>query len=117
MAWLKTVVIDLVMVLVAFVAVFAAQEWAWWIIAVYTPLMLLLKIFAFAGGAFLSQVKGKGPTAPPVFFHVIYAIMVALMLYAGWWLLAAGWAGIWLLSFVAERRAIAPVARPAGGRR
>lgn len=109
MLWVKSVILDLVMLGVAAAGALFAMEWAWWILAVYTPLMIVLKVVAVAGASFMSQVRGKENQPPPAFFHLLYGLMVVLMLIAAWWPLALGWVAIWGLSIAAERRATRPV--------
>jgi hypothetical protein len=117
MAWIKNVLLDLLVLVVAFVGALFDLTWAWWVLAIYTPLMLVLKVLALAGGTVLAQV-GAGVDQPPtIFFHIVYGLIVLLMLYATWWLLAAGWAAIWAVSVMADRKRLQPVAKTRPGRR
>ncbi|MEM8485685.1 MAG: hypothetical protein AAF564_09045 [Bacteroidota bacterium] len=105
MGWLKDAVIDIaVTVLIVLVTVNALPEWADWIILIYTPFILVLKAITFFGG--IQMKKPKGADAPPVwFFHALYAINVAALLYSQWWLVGGQWVLIWLLSFLIEKPA------------
>jgi hypothetical protein len=103
MSWLKNVLVDLLVTAIIVVYVFTGAVWAYWIIAIYTPLILLLKIGAVATGV-TKKVK-KSPDAAPVwFYHLLYGVCLLLLLYVNWWLVAAGWAAIWVLSAVHESR-------------
>jgi hypothetical protein len=117
MSWIKNVLLDLIILFVAVAGALFGQTWAWWVLAVYTPLMIILKALAVAGGAVLAQMQVKRETPPVLFFHAVYGAITVLMVYAGWWLLAVGWAAIWMLSALAERRALKPVARASASRR
>lgn len=102
MGWLKHVVIDLAITVVIIIATTTGLIWAQWVVWIYTPFMLLLKIGALSG-------NGKGPASntdvPEWFFHLLYGINVAVLFFFHWWYPAAGWAGIWVLSFIAAQRA------------
>lgn len=113
MSWIKNVVVDLAVVLVLAVAVVLEVAWARWAILVYTPLMVVLKLMAVAGGATLGKLR-KEDAVPAGFYHLLYGASLALAVYGQWWIIAAGWAAIWLLSVVAELR-MRPAARPARG--
>ena len=106
MGWLKHVVIDLAVTLVIVVAVVTGQAWAQWIVWIYTPFMLFLKLGALFGGSLTAQIQQ--PDVPAWFFHVLYAFNVAVLLFYGWWLGGTGWALIWALSAAAERRPATP---------
>lgn len=106
MSWLKHVLIDLLITLCVVLATFGAIVWAKWVVWIYTPLMVLLKLGAL--GAKLPQPK-DGP--PDGFFHVLYGVNLAILLWHAWWWVAAGWAAIWVLSVVAVARGRTPKKR------
>jgi hypothetical protein len=66
--------------------------------------MLALKAFAFFAGGLIGQFKQGGSDVPPLFFHVIYAINVAVLVVFAWWGLGAQWAAIWIISIGIELR-------------
>lgn len=103
MGWLKNAVIDIaVTVLIVLVTVNVLPEWTDWIVFIYTPFILLLKATSFFGGIKVKPPQGE--EAPPVwFFHVLYAINVAALLYSQWWIMGGLWVLIWLFSFLLER--------------
>ncbi len=103
MTWLKNVLIDLAVTIVIAIYVFAGPVWSYWILVVYTPLMVLLKIAALTSGVNTSGKK-DAVTPPAWFFHVVYAVNLILLLNANQLLLVAGWAVIWILSAVQEAR-------------
>ena len=107
MAWLKNVVIDLLVTIVIAVYVFTVADWGYWIIIIYTPLMLLLKIVAVSSGigsAVKRGAKKSSDDVPVWFYHVLYGANLIMLLYANWWVVAVGWAAIWILSAVQEAR-------------
>ncbi|MEQ9105749.1 MAG: hypothetical protein RIE53_13750 [Rhodothermales bacterium] len=104
MSWLKHVIVDLAITAVIILYALQGPEWAWWILVIYTPLLIVLKLLAMSSGV-AGAVKAKGGNEPPDwFFHVIYAVSVLLLLRADDYLLAAGWAVIWILSAVGLAR-------------
>ncbi|MFT4605248.1 MAG: hypothetical protein ACI9W4_001987 [Rhodothermales bacterium] len=107
MGWVRHVIIDIAAVVIIGLATFGGQPWAQWVVWVYTPLMLLLKLGAFAG-----EVTPKQNDVPDWFYHVIYAATVAIFLYHFWYWETAGWVAIWLLSAVAASRGKS-ITRPA----
>jgi hypothetical protein len=102
MSWLKHVWLDLAVTALIVAATVLQQGWAGWAVLVYTPFMLLLKGVAFTGGG-LVRPKALADPPPDMFYHLLYAANVLLLLMAGqtwrpWWLYAGMWAAIWLLS-------------------
>ena len=105
MAWLKNVVVDIVVtILIVLVTSNVLPAWADWIVLVYTPFIFLVKAVALFSG--VSKIKQKKPEEEPPewFLHTLYAINVAALLYAQWWIFAGIWAITWLFSFIQERR-------------
>lgn len=99
MGWVRHVIIDIAVVVVIALATFGGQEWAKWIVWIYTPLMLLLKLAALS-----ADVAPKKGDVPDWFYHVTYAASVVILLYHAWYWETAGWIAIWLLSVVAASR-------------
>lgn len=102
MSWIKNALIDLAVTAIIAVHAFSDVTWTWWVIAIYTPLMVLLKLFALSGAAHAVQQKADG--VPVWFYHVLYGANLLLLLKAPFYEAAAGWAVIWILSVVAESR-------------
>lgn len=102
MKWLRNVVVDLATTVVILLWVVQGWPWAGWVVWIYTPLMLALKIAALWAGRLLGQ-SARGDV-PAWFYHFIYAVNVAALLWGRAWILAAMWAAIWALSVLAERR-------------
>lgn len=99
MGWLRHVLIDLAILVVIGLATFGGQSWALWVVWVYTPLMLLLKL-----GAVVSNVTPKQNEVPDWFYHALYAASLVILLYHLLYWEAAGWAAIWVLSVIAASR-------------
>ncbi|NBW93758.1 MAG: hypothetical protein EBR20_05245 [Bacteroidetes bacterium] len=110
MSWIKNSVIDVAVTVVIGVFAFTGASWAWWIIAIYTPLMVLLKVFALSGAAAI--VQQKADEVPIWFYHGLYGANLGLLLMGSFYWAAAGWAVIWVLSVVADSRT-----RPRRGRK
>lgn len=102
MNWIKNAIIDIAVTIVIGVYAFTGATWGWWIIAIYTPLMLLLKVFGLSSAA--TAVQQKASDVPAWFYHLLYAANLVLLLRAEFYWAAAGWAAIWILSVVAEAR-------------
>jgi len=102
MSWIKNALVDMAVTLVMAVFAFTGASWSWWIIAIYTPLMVVLKLFGLSGAA--AVVKQKPDEVPVWMYHVLYGANLMLLLVGAFYLAAAGWALIWVLSVVAEIR-------------
>jgi hypothetical protein len=107
MTWLKNVVVDLAIMIVIVLATTGVIPWTQWVVFIYTPFMLALKALAFFGGGLkaVSKPQKQAAEAPPaLFFHALYAVNVAVLALSGWWLTAAQWALIWVLSSLVAHR-------------
>jgi len=114
MSWIKHVIIDLAVSLLIVLATTLDLPWARWIVLIYTPFMLILKIVVFLGSRSLSPLKPQGDAVPRWFYHLLYAINVLFSAFGAystqettahhWWMIAGGWTLIWVLSIVIEVR-------------
>ena len=100
--WLKEVVVDIMVTLFIAVAIALGDSWMWWVLAVYSGLLTIAKGLVLRGDGFPNRTQ-KSKQAPEWFFHLLYAVNVALLVYAGWWYLMAGWCLIWLFSYLGLR--------------
>ncbi len=107
MSWIKSIILDLIILGVIITMVITGAEWARWVILIYTPLMVALKLIAVAGARSVPKMRKAVSGVPAVVYHLLYGANVALLLFGKEYLLAAGWALIWVLSIVVESR-IAP---------
>jgi hypothetical protein len=104
---LKNNWLDIAVTVAIAVAVFSGNEVLRWVVLIYTPLMLLLKIVAFSNRHSTSRIKPKDSGTPPLFYHILYGVNVAILLYGSlvvsrsWWWVTACWALIWILSAAA----------------
>lgn len=122
MAWLRHVVIDLIVTLFIVVATVLHLGWMRWLVLGYTVLMIALKIVALVGN--LGGVLRTGTSVPTWFFHLLYAVNIVAAAWAAvtwadtiWWGIAVGWLLLWILSVMVEaraRRALAARPRPVG---
>ena len=104
MKWLKQVILDLVITVLILVATILNPVWAMWIVVVYTPIMLLMKVFSVFGTGITAKIKQTDAAVPTWFWHSLYAVNTVALLFAGWWITGTQWALIWILSIVAEAR-------------
>ena len=106
MNWIKSTIVDIAVTACIVAAVFLGEEWARWVIWIYTPFILLLKLGALFASPVVKRgvVKKSQEEAPEWFYHVLYLANVALLGIAGWWWPSAGWVAIWVVSFIAARR-------------
>ena len=102
--WIRNVILELAVTLLIVVATIPEPAWARWIVMAYTILMLALKVIALLGRNVMKSVRPTNPDVPSWFWHVNYGVNVALLAVDAWWLVALGWFGIWILSFVFEQR-------------
>lgn len=103
MSWLKEIIVDILVTFFIAVAFLLNDPWMWWVIAVYTALLLIAKGAALTSSGLLRQSR-KSQQAPEWILHVLYAVNVILLGLASWWFLMAGWVLIWLLSYLAQRK-------------
>lgn len=96
MGWIKDAYLDVIVLL--FILVFAMYENTVLevVLWVYTSLLLLSKVLALFMPAL--QKKANNTTAPPLFYNVIYAITVAILIYSGNYYLGGAWGVIWIVS-------------------
>jgi hypothetical protein len=106
MAWIKNIVVDMVATALIMSASVLDISWARWIMLVYTPFMLVLKVAALFLGGFMPIAKrATGPQPPDAVLHGLYALNVIVPLACQWWLVGIGWALIWALSVTADLKA------------
>lgn len=102
MPWLKDVLIDLAVTVLIVLLALQGWEWAAWVVWIYTPLMVLVKVASLFVGRLMETVRND---VPAWFFHLLYGLNVVVLAVDGRWILALFWVVIWSLSVVAERRA------------
>lgn len=96
MGWIKDAYLDVIVLL--FIVVFAlyANTVLEVVLWVYTSLLLLSKILAFFMPSL--QQKANNTKAPPLFYNIIYALTVAILIYSDNYYLGGAWAVIWIVS-------------------
>lgn len=104
MSWIKDIVVDLIVTAFIISSAFLLESWMWWVIIIYTAIMLLAKIIVLAGDSSLQLIRKTKTEAPDWLSHLLYALNTVALVYGGWWFAAAGWLGIWILSFIAQRK-------------
>ena len=108
MPWLKNVLVDLAVVALITAATVLDQRWAFVLVAIYTPLMLVLKVLPLLPGALPVKLPHAADTPPTWFYHALYVANVGLLATAQQWVLAGGWLLIWILSGIADVKAKRP---------
>ena len=104
MQWIKNIVWDLVVTVVVIVGVWFDYTVLYWIIAAYTALMVVTKALTAFTESWNQIIRKARNNTPDVVIHLIYAINLAILLYGKWWIVAGGWALVWLFSWLAQRR-------------
>ena len=97
MNWFKEVIFD-VGVTLTLILIFLFNKTEW-IIAyqIYTPILIILKLLALMGSNIRERLGG---TAPPSFFHTLYAMNVLVLVLNSWWSLSVQWLIVWFLSSI-----------------
>lgn len=104
MSWLKDVIVDITATLVIIAAVLFPNVIINGIVWGYTGLMLLVKLIVIWGDGFRNLMKKSKTAAPQWFSHLLYAINTGVLLGFQWWYAGAGWALIWLLSYLTQKK-------------
>ncbi|SMO46842.1 hypothetical protein [Fodinibius sediminis] len=104
MAWLKDVIVDLIASAVIILAVLFQSPILTGIVWGYTGLLLIVKLLGYFGDGVLDLMSKAQNAAPPWFSHLLYALNTGVILIAGWFYLAIGWAIIWFFSYLTQRK-------------
>jgi len=104
MSWLKEVIVDIVATVLIIIAVFINQSILTGIILGYTGLLLITKLLVLFGDGFLNMMNKARTNAPRWFTHMLYAVNTAVLLFFKWWYAGIGWAVIWILSYLTQRK-------------
>ena len=102
MSWIKHVILDLAVTALIIFAVATDAEWARWVVIIYSALMVLLKLAGLRGPAAGLKLRPTG--VPILFYHLLYAVNVVALALGRWWILAAMWLAIWVLSYIQQRK-------------
>lgn len=104
MSWLKDVIVDIAATAVIIATVLTSNSILAGIVWGYTGLLLLAKLIPLVGDGFQYMMKKSKTDAPEWFSHLLYATNTGLLLYFQWWYAGAGWAIIWVLSYITQRK-------------
>lgn len=102
MAWLKDAYLDLMVLLLIVVYAVYLNNILEVVLWVYTSLLLFSKILAFFMPSL--QQKANKTSAPALFYHIIYALTVAIFIYISDFYLAGVWCVIWIVSIFGSPR-------------
>lgn len=101
---LKDIIVDICVTVFIAVTVWLYDPWMWWVIVIYTILMLIAKGFTLYSESFL-QHKPQTNNKDDRINYTLYALNIILLAYATWWYLAALWSLIWLLTYIGKLKA------------
>jgi len=104
MSWIKEVVVDIIATILIIIAVFVNHPILTGIIVGYTALLLVTKLIAYSGDSVLNMMNKSKTNAPNWFSHMLYAINTGVLLTFKWWYAGAGWAFIWGISYLTQRK-------------
>lgn len=98
MKWLKDAYLDVVVLLIIALYAFYPNDVLNIVLWVYTALLLISKLLTFVMPTLNS--KANKTAAPPLFYHVVYGLTVAILFYAENLYLGAAWIIIWAVSVI-----------------
>jgi len=98
MKWLKDAYLDIVVLLIIVSYAFYPNDVLNIVLWVYTALLLISKLLTFVMPTLNS--KANKTSAPPIFYHIIYGLTVAILFYAENFYLAGAWIVIWVVSVI-----------------
>jgi hypothetical protein len=104
MSWLKEVIVDVAATILIVIGVFVSQPILNGIIIGYTVLLLITKVIVLFGDSFLNMMNKTTTGAPQWFTHMLYATNTVILLLFHWWYAGAGWAIIWIVSYLTQRK-------------
>lgn len=104
MSWLKDVIVDIGATILIIVTVLTSNTILGGIVWGYTGLLLFVKFIALTGEGFLNLMDKSQTEAPEWFSHLLYAVNTGVLLYFQWWYAGVGWAIIWGLSYLTQRK-------------
>lgn len=102
--WVKELLVDFLVTIFIAAALWQSDIWMWYVIIAYTAVLLIAKGAVLSGDQFLRIVHKARPESPEWIPYVLYGINTVLLLQAQRWYLAAAWAVIGVLSWMALRK-------------
>lgn len=104
MHWLKDSIVDILVTIIIVIAVFLDIPVLSGIIIGYTAVLLIAKTVILIGDDTLNLLNKTKTEAPVWISHLLYGTNTVVLLYSGWWYTGTGWAVIWFLSYIAQRK-------------
>lgn len=104
MSWLKDVTVDIAATALIIATVLMSSQILSIIVWGYTGLLLFVKLLVFVGDDFMNLINKAKTEAPEWFTHLLYAANTGMLLFFQWWYAGAGWAIIWGLSYLTQRK-------------
>ncbi len=104
MNWLKQVVVDLLITGVILITALQNLPGLEILLAIYTALLLFIKLFCWLNEGILKRLKRGATAAPDWFYHVLHAANVVLLAGTQRWAMGLTWLSIWLVSWLISRK-------------
>lgn len=98
MNWIKNALLDIIALIIIVAFAITANEVLLIIIWVYTGILLIGKILYFFVD-FL-QTKAQKTDVPDWFYHINYAVSIAVLAFTGNYYITGSWVLIWILSIM-----------------
>ncbi|MFP8488220.1 hypothetical protein ACKGJO_03895 [Gracilimonas sp. Q87] len=98
MKWLKDAYLDVVVLLIIALYAFYPNDVLNIVLWVYTVLLLISKLLTFVMPTLNS--KANKTSAPPLFYHLVYGLTVAILFYVENLYLGGAWILIWGVSVI-----------------
>lgn len=98
MKWLKDAYLDVVVLLIILTYAIYPSGVLNIVLWVYTGLLLISKLLIFVMPTLNS--KANKTSAPPLFYHIIYGLTVAILIYIKNYYLGSAWIVIWIVSVI-----------------
>lgn len=102
MKWLKDAYLDIVVLLIIASYAVYPNDVLNIILWVYTALLLISKLLTFVMPTLNN--KANKTSAPPLFYHIIYGLTVAILFYAENFYLGGAWVVIWVVSVISFQK-------------
>ena len=114
MKWLQSAIVDIaITAAIVLWALGIVPEWGKWIVYIYTPFIAAIKLLALATGLDKVKQKTTGDAPPSLFYHLLFAINVATLVYVYYTssdmvpaIMAGLWILTWIISAMSDRRKI-----------
>lgn len=101
---IRGIIVDLIVTIMIIAAVVFNSQWLTYLVIGYTGLMLAVKILVIISEQLRAITKKNKSNAPDLIYHILYGINIAALTVFSWYLTAAAWTIIWILSIYSSRK-------------